>query len=36
VEACIDVLNTSAEAEVVWAKKIFEKEIGEEEIACRI
>jgi hypothetical protein len=36
VQTGIDVLKTSAEAEVVGAMKIVEREIGAEEIVCRI
>jgi hypothetical protein len=31
----IDVLKTSTGADMVGATKIFEREIGEEEIVCR-
>jgi hypothetical protein len=36
VQTLIDVLKTSAGADLVGATKIFEREIGEEEIVCRI
>jgi hypothetical protein len=36
VQKRIDVLKTSAVADVVGATKILEREIGEEEIVCRI
>jgi hypothetical protein len=36
VEIRIDILKTSAGADVVGATKIFEREIGEEEIVCQI
>jgi hypothetical protein len=36
VQTRIDILKTSAGADVVGATKIFEKEKGEEEIVCRI
>jgi hypothetical protein len=36
VETRIEVLETIAGADVVEATKIFEREIGEEEIVCRI
>jgi hypothetical protein len=36
IQTRIDVLKTSAGADMVGATKIFEKEIGEEEIVCRI
>jgi hypothetical protein len=32
----MDVLKTSAGADVVGAPKVFEREIGEEEIVCQI
>jgi hypothetical protein len=35
-QARIDILQTSARADVVGTTKIFEREIGEEEIICRI
>jgi hypothetical protein len=36
VQARIDLLKTSARADVARVTKIFEREIGEEEIVCRI
>jgi hypothetical protein len=36
VQTRIDVLKTSAGADVVEATKIFEIEIGEDEIVCQI
>jgi hypothetical protein len=36
VQAGIDVIETSAAADMVEVTKIFEREIGEEEIVCRI
>jgi hypothetical protein len=36
VQTSIDALKTSAWADVVGATKIFEREIGDEEIVCRI
>jgi hypothetical protein len=36
VRVGIDILKTSAGADVVGATKIFESKIGEEEIVCRI
>jgi hypothetical protein len=33
---CIDVLRTSAGADVTGATRIFEREIGEEEIVSRV
>jgi hypothetical protein len=36
VQTRISVFKTSTGADVVEATKIFEREIGEEEIVCRI
>jgi hypothetical protein len=36
VQTRIDVLKASARADVVGAMKVFEKEMGEEEIVCRM
>jgi hypothetical protein len=36
VQTCINVLGTSAGADVVGTTKILEREMGEKEIVCRI